>query len=107
MGPGPVSGTRRAMHRLRNLRCRLRSGRHPSRRDARWVLVPDEATGRLGVLPGVLSHVKDSAIVVLDDAERETEKQCVEFWTEGCGLTCLGYVPIGHGFALFETNPRI
>ena len=66
---------------------------------------PTPDYGRAGVLPGFMGRLSDKATVVLDDACRDAERQCVELWTRECGMSFLGYVPVGHGLALFETPP--
>ena len=63
---------------------------------------PTPDYGRAGVLPGFVGQLSDKATIVLDDACRDTEKECVEFWIRECGVSLLGYVPVGHGFALLE-----
>ncbi|MBN1506420.1 MAG: class I SAM-dependent methyltransferase [Sedimentisphaerales bacterium] len=70
--------------------------------DLLFVDGPPRQYGRLGVVPGLLENLCDNALIVLDDAERLSERQCVEFWVRHCGLSLIGYAPKGHGLALLR-----
>lgn len=58
--------------------------------------------GRHGTLLAAYQALSPSAMVVLDDAWREEEFQCVEMWTTEGLVRLIGFVPVGQGLALLE-----
>jgi hypothetical protein len=63
---------------------------------------PPPEYGRTGVVLALSGRLSDKSIIVLDDACRDTERKCAEMWVRECGVSLLGYVPIGHGLAVLE-----
>jgi hypothetical protein len=65
---------------------------------------PPESIGRMGTLPHLSSNLNSGAVVVLDDASRFGEFECIENWC-GHGLAnLLGYAPTGNGLAILEAQ---
>ena len=65
---------------------------------------PPHDVGRAGVVPRIRNQLSPNAVVVLDDAGRQSEQRCCENWTTNNGLKLHGYLPLGHGLAYLTTQ---
>jgi hypothetical protein len=61
---------------------------------------PPFACGREAVVPAILDRLSDRALVLLDDAGRTKEANCVRQWTQSGWLQLQGFLPLGHGLAI-------
>ena len=75
-----------------------------ARADLLLIDAPPTTTGRAGVLPRMSGNLKTDALVVLDDAAREGERDCVQKWTAETGITLRGYLPLGTGLAVLTAS---
>ncbi len=72
--------------------------------DILLVDAPPAKVGRMGVLPRMMKHLRPGALVLLDDAVRGGEEECVRAWVNN-GLASLeGYLPLGTGTAVLKTK---
>jgi len=72
--------------------------------DLLFVDGPPGRVGRKGVLPGLHKFLIDGATILLDDARREGEVDCVRTWTSGGLAQLVGFVPTGSGLAVLRNT---
>jgi hypothetical protein len=68
---------------------------------------PPAHVGRLGVIPTLLPHLAKKALVLLDDAARDGERDCRTEWTRRGWLRFHGFYPRDHGLAVFTGGPAL
>jgi len=86
----------------RTVRAHSESGLSEFKADLLLVDAPPADVGRIGVLPKMANYLRPGAAVLLDDAARLGEEECVEAWTR-CGLAKLeGYLALGTGLAILR-----
>ncbi len=68
--------------------------------DLLFIDAPPDSVGRIGVLPGVIGLISQGGLIVLDDALRAGERECVESWVRNGLCELRGYLAVGRGIAL-------
>ena len=63
---------------------------------------PTPNVGRIDVVPALRNRLSRNATVILDDAARPHERECVEEWTTRFGMTLERLLVIGRGLAVMR-----
>jgi len=72
--------------------------------DVLLVDAPPAKVGRMGVLPRMTKHLRPGALVLLDDAVRGGEEECVRAWVDNGLANLEGYLALGTGMAVLKTK---
>jgi predicted O-methyltransferase YrrM len=72
--------------------------------DLLFVDAPPGRIGRRGTLPRLRPHLQRGALVILDDAARIDEQECIRAWIREGLVRFRGYVAVGRGLAILETR---
>ena len=72
--------------------------------DVLLVDAPPARVGRMGVLPRMAKHLRPGALVLLDDAARDGEEECVQTWVKKDLASLEGYLALGTGLAVLRTK---
>lgn len=68
-----------------------------------FIDAPPQTIGRKGVLPAVAKYLKRGTTILLDDARRDSERECVESWCRHGVARLKGYCGLGQGIAVLES----
>lgn len=70
--------------------------------DLLFVDAPPANIGRAGVLIQMKKLLKADCLILLDDAARDCEQECVQLWIQNKLAKLIGYLPIGTGLAVLK-----